>query len=256
VTITRDALKQAFQTTITSIRDDKIITPIIQAELLDPDFEGFTVPVRPWTPRPYDGKFHPSTHASWTALQLYYYLTSPHLIEQEQMTLTSVIAITQGHFLHEFLQRILLRNGILLTAEESLDDPEHNRTGHMDGRLKGEGLEIKTINDFQIKTVIDTESLREKKPSYYGQSQDYMDMAGLSAMRFFLIATSYPYPMSEFVVLADPEYQAAQRAKYKLAINAARRGRMRPRPCCSMNSVMARGCPVRGACEIGRLSTR
>lgn len=246
------ALGDAMRATLREVVEEKLLTPITRATLIDPSFSGFEVPVEAWTPRPYDGWFHPSTHATWTARQLWLYLTEPTHIEIEQMNLTSVFAITQGKFFHEFLQRLWLSNGILKRAEVALVDERHRRRGHMDGELENEGLEIKTMNDFKISKLVDAEALREMKPGYYAQTQDYLDMAGLPAMRYFVISTSYPYPIQEFVVPYDELFARAQRKKYRAAIEAAEGGR-EPSICCAPRSTTAKGCPVRGACEIGKV---
>lgn len=245
----RNALKQ----TLREVDDGKILTPITRSSLLDPQFKGFNVKVEPWRKRPYDGWFHPSEHATWTPRQLFLYLTRPEIVEQEQMHLTSVIAITQGHFFHTFLQNLWLKNGILLEAERSLVDEIHHRKGHTDGLLDGEALEIKTINDRQLPKIFDTASLREKKPAYFAQGQDYLDMSGMPRMRYFFIATSYPYPSSEFVVERDEQFQQEQRLKYRQALDTASAGKM-PSVCCPLRSAIARSCPVRGGCEIGLAS--
>jgi hypothetical protein len=247
------ALGDALRSTLREVHDDKVLIPLTRAALLDPKFKGFDVPVQEWTPRPYDGWFHPSTHSTWTARQLYIYLTAPGQVDQEVMGLNSILAITLGHFMHEFLQRLWLSLGVLKEAEVQLCDEIHHRRGHMDGALLGEGLEIKTMNDRQLPKINDAESLREKKPGYYAQAQDYLDMSGMPQMRFFIISTSYPYPMSEFVVPADPQYQAEQRLKYRQALDGAARGVM-PAACCPVRSATARACPVRAGCEIGRAS--
>lgn len=248
------AIRDAMKATLRDVVDDKVLTPITRSVLMDPSFEGYDVPVQPWTKRGHDGWFHPSTHATWTERQLFLYLTQPHLVGVEQMTLTSVLAITQGHFFHEFLQRLWLRHGILQVAEVTLVDERHNRRGHMDGLLANfEGLEIKTMNDYTLPKIGDAESLREKKPGYYAQTQDYLDMAELTQMRYFIISTAYPYNMQEFVVPYDEVFQAAQRRKYRRAIEAAEVDKT-PQVCCPLNSATARSCPVRGACDIGRAS--
>lgn len=247
-------LADALRDTLKEVEEDKLLTPITRSVLMDPEFGGFDVPVEAWSPRPYDGKFHPSIHATWTARQLYFYLTRPDLVVPERMSLTSVLAITQGKFFHEFLQRLWLDHGILQRAECPLSDTEHNRVGHMDGFLAtNEGLEIKTMNNFTFAKIDDHVTLREKKPGYFAQTQDYLDMGGLTQMRYFVITTSYPYNMQEFVVPFDEQFQIAQRRKYRQAIDAVERGTPPP-VCCVLRSTEAKSCPMGNACEIGRAS--
>jgi hypothetical protein len=101
--------------------------------------------------------------------------------------------------------------------------------------------------------MVDEEALREIYPDYYAQSQDYLMMSGLRFMRYFIIGMSTPYPMREFVVEANPAFQAAQRAKYREALDRAARG-YAPAACCAIRSPQAKGCPTKSACEIGRAS--
>ena len=247
-------MNDALRATLRGASEDQVLTTITRSVLFDPKFRGFQVEVEPWTPRPYDGKFHPSTHATWTARQLYYYLKVPNLLEVEQMSLTSVLAITQGKFFHDFLQRLWLRHGVLQVSELLLNDEMHNRTGHMDGLLiTQEGLEIKTMNDFKLPKMTDAEALRELKPEYYAQAQEYLDMSELTQMRYFIIGTSYPYPMREFVVPFDEPFQIAQRQKYREALDMAA-GDQAPPVCCKIRSATASSCVARRACEIGRAS--
>ena len=70
-----------FTRVLREIADDQIVVPILRAALLRPKFKGFNLRVDGWTPRPYDGKFHPSTHASWDLRQLMLYLTASTLVQ-------------------------------------------------------------------------------------------------------------------------------------------------------------------------------
>lgn len=243
----------ALRATLKAVDQEKILTPIFLALLHDPKFKGFTIEVEGWKPRPYDGKFHPSSHAEWSVRQLFLYLTAPESMRPETMDLQSVLAITQGKFWHTFLQKLWLDHGILQLDEVPLADPRYNLVGHMDGLLTTmEGLEIKTINDFQLPKITDAASLKEKKPGHYAQTQDYLMISGLTAMRYFMIAMSMPYPTQEFVVEFDEEFQLAQQRKYRAALDAAAELRL-PQSCCTPRSPEAKECPVRGACDIGRL---
>lgn len=232
-------------------KEGKIITPYIRAALTNPDFEGFQLVIRGWTPRMYDGYFHPSTHATWTPRQLSYYLTHPDDFPPEQPTLLFVLAVTQGHFWHTFIQHILMRKGIMVQDEVPLKELDHNRKGHADGRLhNGELFEFKTMNDRTIKLVDSVDTLIKHHPDYYAQTQDYLDMSGEKAMRYFIMALASPFTMQEFVVPADLSFQRMQRDKYREALTLTEMGE-RPDPCCHPKSAQSKTCPARFACPIG-----
>lgn len=256
-----------------SLASDQILIPTLHAALYNPDFKGFQVPVDPWEERAYDGKFHPSTHSTWTVRQLYVYLVAHQMLVPDPFELTGVLAVTAGSFWHRFIQQILLESAMVVRqrpdgepihpAEVVIDDPEHNRAGHADGQLvNGEGLELKSINGHQVEKVISEAVLKEKKYPYYCQSQDYMDVLGLEAMRFLMLNPDYPFRMSEFVVRRNPYYQAQRRFEYKQAVELATRYpdvRELDNPlteipaCCAPKSQQAKTCPARNACPIGRM---
>jgi hypothetical protein len=241
----------AFRRFLKDVRDEKIITPVIAAMLSKPSFEGFMVPVEDWTPRPYDGWFHPSTHATWNVRQLTYYLTNGAELPEEKPDLMFVLSVTQGKFWHAFIQKLLLDNGVMVKDEVPLRDEEHHRRGHTDGLLSnGQLFEFKTASERVIKKISSLEALKENKPSYYAQTQDYLDMAGAREMRYFVMTLSAPFPMAEYVVPADPRFQAAQRAKYLQALLHAEAGTL-PEPCCAIRSPESRECPVRSLCPYG-----
>jgi hypothetical protein len=234
-----------------SKNEKKIITPYVRAALTNPAFQGFWVEVEGWTPRPYDGYFHPSTHSTWTARQLSYYLTNPDELIQEQPDLLFVLAVTQGKFWHKFIQLLLLAAGILVEDEVPLKDLVYNRKGHADGRLyNGEYFEFKTMNERSIRKVKTIQDLIMYHPDYYAQTQDYLDVLGAESMRYFIMALASPFPMQEFVVPADPAFQAAQREKYRQAIVGAET-EIRPDFCCQPRSLQSKSCPVRLACPMG-----
>lgn len=233
------------------IKSKKVLVPIIRSMLADPKFRGFNLKVEPWQKRKYDGRFHPSSHATWTARQLTYYLTHGDQLIEEKPTPGFVLAVTQGKFWHSFYQKLLLRNGILEQDEVPLHDELHNRTGHTDGRLSnGELLEIKTASSSSFKKLGDVDALKEYSFGYYGQTQDYLDMAGAEIMRYLVVCMESPYPMHEYLVPADGVYQLRQRRKYREAIEAAQSGDL-PDPCCSARSLDSTRCPVRLACPVG-----
>ncbi len=256
-----------FNRMMRDINEDKVLIPVIRAALSKPRFKGFTVPVDGWDAREHDGWFHPSTHATWTARQLYYYLVEPDAFEPEKPSPLFVLAVTQGKFWHEFIQRLMLDLGLLIRnpgstpkdpivkqAEIALKDEIHNRKGHADGRRPaGELFEFKTMNDYQNKRVRTWEDIRDLAPEYYAQTQDYLHMAGALRMRYLIMALASPFPMEEIVVPADPDFQEAQSRKYILALRAVDRGEPPP-ACCAPRSKQAKGCPARFVCPVGMVS--
>lgn len=257
---------KGFTRMIRDIHNQKILVPAITASLMSPDFKGFTVPVRGWTKRAYDGWFHPSTHSTWTARQLYYYLAAPEFLEEERPGLLFVLAVTQGSFWHEFVQRLLLDLGLLIpnpgtTKKDSVEkrvevplvDKEFNRRGHADGRLAQGLFEFKTMSERLIGKIKSWEDIRDNHPKYYAQTQDYLDMSGEQQMRYVVMQLASPFTMEEVVVPADPAFQAAQRDKYAEALQAVA-DQSPPPACCAIRSAQAKACPVRAACPVGRMS--
>lgn len=246
----------AFSRGVQEITKGNLLAPILRGELMKPKFRSFDITVEGWKDRPWDGWFHPSTHSAWPARKLALYLTRHELEIEEEPDLEKVFAVTQGHFFHTFAGNILLRNGILEALEIPYEDPQHRRRGHMDGRMTGggEGWEFKTINnEFLLKKIKDVETLREFKPGYYSQAQDYLDMHGLEGMRFLMMAMFYPYKMLEFVIPRDEPFQKAQRTKYREAIEMTEE---LPPACCEPRSTEARGCEMRMACPVGRAAVK
>jgi hypothetical protein len=252
-----------FRNLLTTAIQGQVLIPAVHVALNSPDFTGFDVDVEPFEQHPYDGWFHPSAHSTWTLRQLYLYLTAPNLLTPERMPVTGVLAVTAGKFWHRFFQLLWLRTGHLTQDEVPIEDAETNRRGHADGILtSGEGLEIKTINEYQIHKITEEAVLKDKKFDYWSQTQDYLDCTGWEAMRYFIIYPGYPFPMSEFVVKADRKHQALRRGIYLRAVEEASR---HPDPaflvdrnqaeiegCCSPGSAMANRCEARLACPIGR----
>lgn len=241
----------SFKRTLREISDGKIVVPIIRAALNRPKFKGFSVEVEGWTPRPYDGWFHPSTHATWTTRQLYHYLLDGQDMVEEVPSLLFVLSVTQGKFWHSFIQKLLLANGLMVQDEVPLKDVQHNRKGHTDGLLSnGELFEFKTASERVIRKMTSVEELKNYKPEYYAQTQDYLDMAGYQRMRYFIMSLAAPFPMEEFVVEADPVFQLAQREKYRAALDAVKSG-VEPEFCCGFGSALSKACPTRFQCPVG-----
>jgi len=265
-----------FQRTLSAVAKGQVIIPHIRAEMAAPGFKGFDVTVRGWREghREFDGWFHPSTHATWTARQLALYLMHGSQLPQERPDVHFVLAVTQGSFWHELVQRILLRGEILRRnpgtkwkdpieqqVEIPIRDPHHNILGHADGRMvtaDDELFEFKTTSsDRVVKSYRDGGEayLREKNPyGYYSQAQDYLAVTGLAKTRYLVLGMVPGFPMEEFVVHADPRFQAAQRAKYRTAIEHASRGTL-PEACCGIGSKESKTCPAARFCPIGKVTT-
>jgi len=257
-----------FRRFLKDVHSEQILKPAIKASLSNPDFKDFTIDVDGWDTRQYDGWFHPSTHATWSTRQLYHYLVDGENIEPERPELLFVLAVTQGKFWHTLVQTLLADRGILKVnrtvpatasitdqVEVPLVDKKHNRRGHADGRIAvrdDELFEFKTMSDWKLKKIRTVEDIKKLTPEYYAQTQDYLDMAGVGAMRYLIMSLASPFPMEEIVVPADKAFQAAQRQKYLDAIQAAADQR-EPASCCAPRSEQARSCPVSTLCPVGRL---
>jgi hypothetical protein len=59
--------------------------------------------------------------------------------------------------------------------------------------------------------------------------------------------------MEEFIVHANPRFQAKQRAKYREALEYAQAGAL-PEACCGIGSKQAKACPVAQFCPIGKVA--
>jgi hypothetical protein len=229
----------------------EILIPALQTALHDPSFSALDIHIGGFQKREPDGYFHPSGHATWNVRQLALYRMAPHLLEQGVMPYTGTLSITQGHFWHAFIQHILKECGLLIKDEVGFTDEAFQRKGHMDGLLKDEGLEIKTINSRRINSMVSEEALKQDKYQYWCQAQEYLDVFNLPQMRFLFITPDFPFPMKEFVVKANPEHQAARREIYAKAIEIADVGKLPISkfsvPCCGKPDQ----CPTVKGCHYG-----
>lgn len=229
-----------FKTLIKSVRSQNVIIPQIQASLHDASFPGFTVPIPAFTKRIPDGRFHPSTHPTWSEDKLLAYLKGEDGLEA--LELHAVMAVTQGTFWHAFIQNLGIADGWLRVmdpyapnvhdkAEYWVEDEELGTSGHMDGILNSDFLDIPEDQGFEMKTMIGNR-LREcpdgppESPGkvawikdghevYYAQAQEYLRMSGYSHQRFFFLTLEYPYPMVEVVVPFDIGYSQQIVEKYR-----------------------------------------
>lgn len=232
-----------------------------------------------------DGFFHPSTHPRWTARQLYYYLTAPGRVEEEQLDYESRMAVTMGTAVHGFVEMCIRDMGAMIpltgtcvackrphgTKKGQCDefgamDEGLGSRGHMDGvlsiALAGTywvpgvgGLEFKTTNPKAAGARLkdnDLEGFKATWPDYYDQVQNYMEITGLRQFLVIVAVLGFPWKMIEFQIPYDPGHAFGIRRKYQEARDHEKMGTP-PDPCCAPRSKESRACPVRSACPIGRM---
>lgn len=262
------------------VQQGLVVKPLVESYLHHARFpDVFSVTFRnEGKDRKPDGWFHPSTHPLMGERQLYYYLTKPEDWIPEEISYPNRMAILMGTAVHSFIQMCMLDDGILVKPtgtciacgrehgfkknqcpEHGAIDKELGRRGHGDGLLNlprwGMGwFEFKTINDkASIKlTDHDLEWLKKRKPDYYAQIQDYLDMTGLSKAIILFAILGFPWHLVEIEVPYDVAYATRLRAKYRRVREAEAAG-MAPDPCCSPLSKEAKACSARAVCPIGTL---
>jgi hypothetical protein len=240
-----------------------LVKPLLTGYLYDAKFPDFSINfVNHSMNRPPDGWFHPSTHPLWTERQLFWYLTKPDEMVPEIKDYMGTLAVTLGTAMHGFVQNCLGPRGVgvMTEAEVYCEDAEAGSRGSMDGLLEFQGkaplgLEFKTSTPLKLRKLddFDLETYRQKWPDYYAQNQEYLRMTGLIGMVVLFMSLSYPFEMREIYVPFDPFFANETRQKY-LRVRQAVADQREPDPCCSIRSTMARACPAREVCEIGRMS--
>jgi hypothetical protein len=273
--------KRSFRRAYKHSASSEIIIPVVRPLVVQAaeNFGELTVELP--KNRPYDGWFHPSTHPTWDERQLYLYLTEPESLEEDALDEAAHYSAIHGTFWHTFLQTVMLFEGMIVVsnpeatkphdrAELPVRDLKHNTRGHLDGVLNHEffpslevpqGLEIKTLNGFRANDVPEgfpasperIAWLREDKPRYYWQAQEYMRMSGLRMQYFLFMGMDYPFPMAEVWLPYDEAEALSVTRKYSRVLGYVADQEM-PDPCCSVKSTKAKQCPVRTGCEVGRLT--
>lgn len=252
-----------FRALIEAPSRNETIIPVVQANLWDPSFRGFTVNVQGFVKRPPDGWFHPSTHPRWAERLLYYYLKLGDQLVPAPFDPHSTMAVTQGNFWHEFLGKVLLDSGKLTALEVAVSDEETRARGHMDGITdEGEVFEFKTMNDRKLGGIADgpsddpevIASFRAKCPDYYYQGQEYLRLSGRDRWRGLILSLSYPFEMREVVMGVDRVVQHEIRDKYRNVRQAIADGLERPpSPCCSPRSKESKQCFARSVCPVAQM---
>jgi hypothetical protein len=262
------------------VSQDLVVKPMVESYLHHAKFpDVFTVTFRnEGEERRPDGYFHPSTHPLMGERQLFYYLTRPEDWMAEEISYPSRMAMIMGTAVHSFIQMCMLDDGVLVRPkgtcvacgkphgfkkgqcpEHGAIDTELGRRGHGDGLLNlpkwGMGwFEFKTINDKAAIRLSDhnLDWLKEKKPEYYAQIQDYLDMTGLPKAIILFAVLGYPWHLVEIEVPYDVAYATSLRAKYRRVREAVASGEV-PDACCAPLSKEAKACCARGVCPVGRL---
>lgn len=225
------------------------------------------MPSRAFGEREHDGLFHPSTHPLWPERALYQYLVDHEGLVKRERGASEVLALVVGTAVGIFVQESLLDAGLARREDQVcrvcppeadcheagfLDEETGERT-HVDGilslpgRRPGEDLfEMKTSSKqtaYQLQDL-DNDGFRELWPEYWAQAQSCLRLSGRSRTVLLVMGVFYPFPMREFHIEADPEYQESLRQKY-LRVRQAAADQRSPRCLCGGN---ARTCPSRRAC--------
>jgi hypothetical protein len=277
----------AFRRMADMIDDQLVLKPLVESYLLQAKFpDKFTVTFhKAGVARKPDGWFHPSTHPTWPARMLYYYMTAPDQMEVEQLSYESRMAVTMGTAIHGFVEMCIRDAGLMMplvgicpacerlhgTKKDQCDeygvaDKKIGVRGHMDGilRIKAPGrrwnpdhagcLEFKSTNPNAARGLVDNDldMFMTKWPEYYGQVQDYMEASGLRQTIVLIAVLGMPWKLIEIQVPYDPGYVIMLRRKYQV-VRDHQKMDTPPDPCCAPFSKDAKVCPARYVCPIGTM---
>lgn len=202
-----------------------------------------------------DGYFHPSSHPTLTAPELYVYLTDPeaYYAGGSKFGGEARMSMTVGTILHSLSRTALIDLGLWqkpegicpcckrvygdgpgMCDEPGVIDEEHKQRGHMDGILtlpqkdKLVGYDLKTINAFSFGKLIPTvDGFRSRHPKYYGQGQSYMSMRpDLDEIVFVFQQIGWPWEWKEIWIPRDPKFISEMLDKYSRVLQGVREGLM------------------------------
>lgn len=271
-----------FQQTLDDTDEKLVLKPILNQYLYHAKFPDiFHVTFRKaGLARKPDGYFHPSTHPLWRARQLYWYLTRPDGMEEEQLDYESRMAVTMGTAVHAFVEMCLRDAGVMAPLEGTCPachrphgikkgqcdeygaaDEELGSRGHMDGKITidmvgrfwvpGTGtFEFKTMNSRKASKIgdLDLETFKRLCPDYYAQVQEYMRITGLQQTIVIIISLGYPWQITEIQIPYDPMHALTIAQKYQAVREAVADG-VPPTDCCGVGTKLAAACPSRGLCH-------
>jgi hypothetical protein len=236
---------------VTTTALDNIIKRMGKSELVLPYFENA---MRSQEYRPYygkgDGYFHPSTHPLMGERELYYrfHPDTCNTIMEEPFSLQREMTVSVGHTMHEILQTMLAKTGLLReeNVEKLFTIEEHHVRGKIDAivdhpRLGPLVVEIKTRTHYKFAKT--TEPL----PEWEAQLSIQLDSQGLERGLILMVETGYPFRLSELQVrrndaLLSQIYGKFDRVREAIALNRP------PAPCCAPNSAEVTSCPARFNC--------
>lgn len=255
----RSASSPNFRRLLRGAVDGEIVVPALRAALFNPTFKAFEIAMPDMAPRKPDGWFHPSEHPMWPERMLYWYLVAPDRIVPEPLDPHSTMAIMQGHFWHQFIERVGLEVGVLTATEVAVKDEGTGSRGHMDGILSAnEVFEFKTMRPSKFAKIehgpphagVVLESWKRMVPEYYAQAQEYMRLSGYRVHRTLVLSLEYPFEMREIITPYDEVWAMTIAEKYRRVRSWVAEGGM-PQPCCAPRSVDAKACPARLVCPVG-----
>lgn len=256
---------------------DEVVIPLLRMALTNPRFDGFEVPIPDFRPRSPDGYFHPSTHPLWPERMLWFYLTDPDGMCDQDLNTEGAMAVTQGTFWHAFIQHVMLVHKMVLVmnpqgrfphdkVEFFIADEELGSRGAMDGVLNPDVLKIDVPVGLELKTMMAAKLskcpkgaakdpskiawVKEKCPVYYAQAQEYLRMSGYTEQRFVFMGLEYPFPLIEIAVPYDHGFAMSIADKYRRVRQAVADKDM-PDPCCAPRSQESRQCSARLTCPVG-----
>lgn len=268
-----------FRRAIAGAARGEVIIPVLRAALWQPNLKSFDITLPDFSPRKPDGWFHPSEHPLWPERMLYWYALDPANIEPEPFDPHSTMAVTQGHFWHEFIQKVGVDQGILREPsacacgrkhrEWYVEDGVLKSRGHMDGVVNSEVASVDLDEVFEFKTMRPSRfrklpqnvdptnqelltAWRAMVPEYYAQAQEYLRMSGYRRHRTLVLSMEYPFDMMEIVVDFDHGFAHDVEEKYRRVRQAVADHTM-PEPCCAPGSKTSKTCPARLVCPIAAM---
>lgn len=199
-----------------------------------------------------DGYFHPSTHATMGARELYYrfHPDTRDLVLTEKRTLQSYLTLAIGSALHGVLQTQMQMAGLVKpeNIEWQYTNTDHWCRGRIDWIVdhpNGQTIpvEMKTMNHY----TFDKQS--EIKESWDAQLSIGLDNYGADFGVLLLVETGFPFKMREFRVTRNDKllseiYKKFDYVRECIDLNTP------PKHCCPYDSLVMKACQARSVCYL------